>query len=103
MSTKRKRDLLEIFKAKASMSEQAANIDPELAHYAGAYLETGYQIAQCDLFLKYGLVPEPFRTLLKFRRAHLQQKRKAELVTSMSEISTLGFILGLKYDIIDAT
>jgi len=103
MSTKKKRDLLEIFKAKASMSEQASSRDPELAFYAGAFLETGYQIAQCDLFLKYNLIQEPLRTLLKFRRAHLQQKRKAELMAGMSEVSTLGFMLGMKYDFIDAT
>ena len=58
-------------------------------------------MATIDWTLKYGLIRKPFTLFVKLRRAHLNQLRKAFFASAgCSELSKLGFLLGIKSDTI---
>lgn len=84
---------LEIIRKKSSMSQQiVSRKDEEYARYAGASLADAETMAMIDTLEKYGL-SHPIVTLF---RSFLNQRRKAFLASASSEVTKLGFILGLK-------
>lgn len=90
---------LEIMKQKSSMSQKVvANKDDTYALYAGAYYQDAYTMAKIDVLLELGLIPVKVLPLAKFYRAYLDRRRKAFFASTCSEISKLGFLLGLKRD-----
>lgn len=90
---------LEIMKQKSSMSQKVvANKDDTYALYAGAYYEDAYRMALIDNVLEVELLPKSVIPLVKFYRAYLDRRRKAFFASTCSEISKLGFLLGMKRD-----
>lgn len=101
----RKPDIMESIRQKASMSKQIVSLkDKEYAYYSGANFETASTMAKIDVFLKYGLLPQKVVPIIKLFRAYLDQQRKAFFASvGCTEISKLGFMLGLEDDTISAT
>jgi hypothetical protein len=89
-------ELIEIFKAKASMSADiVSRKDPEYAYYSGASFEIASKIAMIDTLLKNKLIPENFIVFVKLYRSYLDQQRKAFFASvGSTEITKLGFIQG---------
>ena len=89
---------LEIMRKKASMSQQiVSQKDKEYAWYAGASLDDADKMAKIDTMLKHGLIPKDFIPFVKLYRSFLNQRRKAFFASvGCTEISKLGFLLGLK-------
>ena len=87
------------------MSKQiVATKDEEYAYYAGASYEIAHKMAVIDTMLKYGLIPKEQVLLVKLYRAYLDQQRKGFFASvGSTEITKLGFILGLSDDSISAT
>jgi len=98
-------ELLEQIRQKVSMSKQiVAQKDHEYAWYSGASYDIGVKMARIDFILKNALVPASFMPMLKLYRSYLDQQRKAFFASvGCTEISKLGFILGLEDDSIKAT
>lgn len=98
-------DLMERIRQQASMSKQIVSTkDPEYAWYSGASFEIADTMASIDTFLKHGLIPKPFIPIVKLYRAYLDQCRKAFFASiGSTEITKLGFLLGLEDDTIRAT
>jgi len=96
MSKRSRIENLEIIRRKASMSQQVTRKDDEYVLYSGAYLPDAKRMAFIDFMLKHNLLPSQFVVMAKLYRAHLDQQRKAFFASTCSEISKLGFILGLK-------
>lgn len=95
---------LELIRQKIAMSQKiVAQKDADYALYAGALFEEGQKMALIDVLLKHNLVPKSMVALTKFYRALLNQKRKAFLASTCSEIGKFGFILGLKDETINAS
>jgi len=99
-----KPDILESIRQKASMSKQiVTNKDAEYGWYAGGSFEIESKAAKIDLLLKLNLIPEKYIPMVKLYRLHLDQQRKAFFASvGCTEISKLGFILGLADDRIRA-
>lgn len=86
---------------RVSWAEQISNSDPDFRDYAGSDFTTANKMAKIDTLLKILDKKHPLRTLLKFQRLYLLQRKKAEFVSLRAgEISLLGFLRGSKpYDI----
>lgn len=97
-------DIMERIRQQASMSKQIVTTkDHEYAWYSGASFEIASKIAKIDTFLKNGLLPKQFIVLIKFYRSYLDQQRKAFFASvGSTEITKLGFLLGLTDDRISA-
>lgn len=100
-----KPDIMEMVRQKSSMSKQIVSLkDKDYAYYSGASFEIASTMAKIDTFLKYGLLPAKIIPLVKLYRAYLDQQRKAFFASvGCTEISKLGFLLGLENDTISAT
>lgn len=100
----RQRDFMELIRQQASMSKQiVSQKDKEYGYYAGATFDDARKMAMIDLMLNMGIFPSKFIPILKFYRAYLNQRRKAFFASvGASEISVLGFILGLEDESIHA-
>ena len=86
---------LEIVRQKSSMSQKVVTEkDADYARYAGASLADAEKMALLDTLKDCGLS----NPILSLYRAFLDQRRKAYLASTSSEITKLGFILGLKDD-----
>jgi hypothetical protein len=87
------------------MSKQiVATKDKEYAYYAGADLDTAQKMALIDTFIKNGLIPDYMMPMAKLYRDYLNQNRKAFFASiGSSEITKLGFILGIQDDTIRAS
>jgi len=98
-------DLLENIRQKASMSKQiVSRKDSEYAYYVGGSFEVTKRMAIIDTMLKAGMIPEPMILLVKLYRSYLDQQRKAFFASvGSTEITKLGFLLGLSDDSISAT
>ena len=91
----RRADTLEIIRQKSSMSQKVVSQkDADYALYAGASLADAEEMALLDTLAKYGIT----NPILALYRDYLNQRRKAYLASVSSEITKLGFILGLKDD-----
>lgn len=97
--------LMERIRQQASMSRRlVSRKDPEYAWYAGADFYEAIMMARLDTFLKHDLLPKSMVPILKFYRAYLDQVRKAFFASvGCTEITKLGFLLGLEDDRISAT
>jgi len=104
MPTKRY-DLLETIRQKASMSKQIVTTkDKEYAFYVGGSYEVTKKMAIIDTMLKAELIPDTMVLLVKLYRSYLDQQRKAFFASvGSTEITKLGFLLGLSDDSISAT
>jgi len=100
----KRQDSLEIVRKKVSMSQQISRKDKQYALYAGAYLDDAETMAKIDTILEFGLIPKEFVPVVEFLRAYLDRRRKAFFASvGCSEISKLGFMLGMKVAKIKAT
>ena len=101
----RKFELLESIRQKSSMSRQIVSTkDKEYAFYAGASFQIASKLATIDTMLKNGLLPKKIIAFVKLYRSFLDQQRKAFFSSiGCTEISKLGFLLGLEDDTISAT
>jgi hypothetical protein len=89
----------------ASMSSQVvARKDKEYALYSGASFEIAMQMARIDAILKAHLLPAKYIPVVKLKRLLLDQQRKAFFASvGTSEISKLGFLLGIDRKELSAT
>lgn len=94
-------DIAEVTRQKASMSQRVQVKDSTYGLYAGNNPVVALEMARIDTMLDVGLVPAPLIPFVKIRRKLLNQYRKAYMASSNSEITTLGFLLGLKSEYID--
>lgn len=101
----RKYDILENIRQKASMSKQIVTTkDHEYAFYVGGSFEVTRKMAIIDTMLKNGLISESMVLFVKLYRSYLDQQRKAFFASvGSTEITKLGFLLGLSDDSISAT
>lgn len=104
-SMRKSSDIMERMRKQISMSKEIVSTkDKEYGWYAGGSWEIVEQMATVDVILKLGLIPKDFIPYLKIYRAYLDQKRKAWFASvGSTEITKLGFILGIKDDQISAT
>ena len=100
-----RQDSMEVVRKKVSMSQQiVSRKDKDYALYAGAFLDDADNMAKIDTMLEFGLIPKDFVPFVKLYRAYLDRRRKAFFASvGCSEISKLGFILGMKIGKIKAT
>jgi len=90
-------DLLEIAKRKSAWSMQIAAKDKDYSSYSGASLEIASKMAAIDTFLSLGLIDPKIVAIVKLYRAYLNKQRKAFFASiGSTEVTKLGFILGLK-------
>jgi len=90
-------DLIEIARRKAAWSMQIAAKDQDYASYSGASLDIASKMAAIDVFLNLGLIDPKIKPIVKLYRAYLNQQRKAFFASiGSTEVTKLGFILGLK-------
>lgn len=104
MPTKRY-DILENIRQKASMSKQIVTTkDKEYAYYVGGSFDVTKRMAIIDTMLKAGIIPDSMILYVKLYRSYLDQQRKAFFASvGSTEITKLGFLLGLSDDSISAT
>lgn len=98
-----KRNLEEDIERRVSMAAQIAAKDVEYAFYSGGSFGISSRIAKIDTFLKTGLIPKELVPIVKLYRAYLNQQRKAYFASMSSEVTKLGFILGIIGDTMSAT
>jgi len=98
-----KRNLEDEIERRVSMAAQIADKDEEYAFYAGGSFGISSRIAKIDTFLKSGLIPWELIPIVKLYRAYLDQQRKAYLASISSEVTKLGFILGITGETMSAT
>ena len=102
--TKRYSDALETIRMKSTMSQRVAKKDKEYSEYAGASYDIAKKMALIDTLLEFGFFNEPIAKIIRFYRAYLTKQRKAFFASvGCTEISKLGFILGLEIGTISAT
>ena len=80
------------------MSQKVQVKDPEFGLYAGGNPEIGFKMARLDVMLDAGLIPSKLVPFVKLQRMLLDRQRKAWLASTGSEITVLGFLLGIKSD-----
>ena len=102
MSSRRRKDIMEIIRQKSSVSQKVSVKDKDYALYAGGNPEIGFRMAKLDVFLESGFIPPQIKPFIKLQRALLDRQRKAWLACTGSEITVLGFLLGFKRDRISA-
>jgi hypothetical protein len=95
---------MEKIKQQASMSRTLVSTkDKEYAWYSGGSFEIASRIAKIDTMLKNNLLSKEFEIFAKLYRNYLDQQRKAFFATvGSTEISKLGFLLGLEDDTVRA-
>jgi len=98
-------ELMERIRQQASMSKQIVSTkDKEYAYYAGGNWEIAQKMAMIDTIKKAKLLPEKFLPILELYRMYLDQLRKAWFASvGSTEITKLGFLLGLEDDTVRAT
>lgn len=97
--SRRKQDILEVIRQKSSMSQQVvAHKDSEYAFYSGGSYLIASKMAMIDALIKNGLIPKGMMLFIKLYRSILNQQRKAYFAATATEITKLGFLLGLKDD-----
>ena len=102
--SRRRFETLESIRERASMSQKVVSQkDQDYALYSGASLDIAHKLAVIDWVIENKLIPEKAIPLLKLYRSFLDRERKAFFASVCSEISKLGFILGLKDETIHAT
>lgn len=98
---KRGYDSLEIVRIKAGMAERVVSEkDQDFGYYTGASLEISSTMAIIDFMLRNDLLRGSLKLLAKLYRDFLNQQRKAFFSSTSSEISKLGFMLGVRDDTI---
>jgi len=81
------------------MSQQiVSHKDAEYAYYSGGSYQIASKMALIDALMKNGLIPESMTLFIKLYRSILDQQRKAYFGATATEITKLGFLLGLKDD-----
>ena len=90
----RRYETLESIRQRSSMSQKLSRKDKEYGKYSGAHMEMARKMALIDVLHNYGFNSP----IIKFYRAFLNQQRKAFFAATCSEISKLGFMLGLPYE-----
>lgn len=90
-------DMLEQTRQQSTMSQQiVTKKDKDYSYYAGASYEIANKMANIDFLLKLDLFPN-LTPMLKLYRAQLDQQRKAFFASvGCTEVTKLGFILGLQ-------
>ena len=100
----RRYETIELIRQQSSMSQKVVSQkDPDYALYSGAYYEEAHKMALIDVLLKNGFFAKEIIPFVKFYRLYLDQRRKAFFASTSSEITKLGFILGLKDNVIQVT
>ena len=94
-------DIWEI-RQKSSMSQKVAKKDANFGLYAGGHPDIAAEMAQINVMLEANLIPKPLIPFVKLRYMLLDQLRKAWFASTGSEITMLGFLLGLPSDLIHA-
>jgi len=95
---------LEIMREKSSMSQKIVqNKDAAYGKYAGASFEIASTMAFIDAFTELGLIPEKDKKPIAEYRKVLDLQRKAFLASTSSEITMLGFLLGIQSEEINVT
>ena len=96
-------DIWEI-RQKSSMSQKVVAKDGNEAYgfYAGAHPEIAAEMAQIEVMLEARLIPKPLVPFVKLRYMLLDELRRAWFASTGSEITMLGFLLGLKSNVINA-
>ena len=95
----RRYETLELIRQKVSMSQQiVASKDPDYGQYSGASINIASKMALIDTLLKENVFPEQIKPMILFYRSFLDQQRKAFFSSVASEITKLGFILGLTHE-----
>jgi len=90
-------ELVEVNRRKAAWSMRIANKDPDYSSYSGASWELASKMAAIDIFLNSGLIDPKIAPIVKLYRAYLNQQRKAFFASiGSTEVTKLGFILGLR-------
>lgn len=101
--SKRNYELVELIRRKASMSAQIVERDRDYGFYSGAEYGTAKSMATIDILLRNGLLSPKIVPLVKLLRGYLNQQRKAFFASvGSTEITKLGFILGVAEDAISA-
>lgn len=95
MSKRSGYESFEIMQRKISMSQQIADKDADYGLYSGARLEDALTMALLDT-IKDDPRFKGMKTQITWYRGFLDKKRKAFFASMSSELSQLGFILGLK-------
>jgi len=102
--SRRRQDLIELIRRKASMSTQiVTKVDSDYALYVGANYEIGKKMAMIDTMLKHGLLDARLIPFVNFYRSYLDQQRKAYFANLCTEITKLGFMLGDQRSVEKAT
>jgi len=71
--------------------------DADYSSYSGASLDIASKMAAIDVFLSSGLIDPKIAPIVKLYRAYLNQQRKAFFASvGSTEVTKLGFILGLR-------
>ena len=97
-------EINELIRRKTSMGSEIASKDKDYANYSGGDLETVLKMARIDVFLKYDLLPNEVKTIVKLQRSYLDQKRKAFFCSVGTDVFTkLAFILGDTRKVVNAT
>ncbi|MHC3128736.1 MAG: hypothetical protein IBV52_01480 [Candidatus Bathyarchaeota archaeon] len=78
-----------------TLSQRLVKKDSEYREYAGADLMTALKIAKIDSLKESGLIPEKMMPLVDFYRMYLVKKRKAFFASMSTELTKLGFLLGM--------
>jgi hypothetical protein len=91
-------DALEAIRQASTMSQQiVSKRDPEYGWYAGASWEIANKLSLIDFIIKAKLLPEAMVPIIKLYRMRLDQQRKAFFASvGSTEVTKLGFILGLQ-------
>jgi hypothetical protein len=91
-------DALEMLRQASTMSQQiVSKKDPEYGWYAGASFEIADKMSLIDFVLKANFLPTSMIPILKLYRMRLDQQRKAFFASvGSTEVTKLGFILGLQ-------
>lgn len=86
------------------MSQKVVAKDGNEAYglYAGAHPEIAAEMAQIEVMLEARLIPKPLVPFVKLRYMLLDELRRAWFASTGSEITMLGFLLGLKSNVINA-
>ena len=96
MSERRRYATVESIKQRSSMSAQIEKKDSRYGLYAGADLQRALTMSRIDTMLQLGLFPSQFIPFVKMYRKFLENESIAFFASTCSEISKLGFKLGIK-------
>ena len=86
---------------KISLSQQVQGKDNEYGLFAGADLKTAIQSSRLVALKKSGVLPKKYWGIVDLILLFNDLKRKAFFASTSSEISKLGFILGMNIEELD--